>query len=195
TDFGRAIALEPSRRAGKRIPRRSISPPSLLYSEHVHYAEQLRRLHEAFGSEQVLVLIYDDFRRDNEATVRQVLRFLDVDDTVAVQATDANPTVGMRSQRMDDLVYSASTGRGPVWHMLKTVVTALTPTDLRRSALKAAQRRLVYGEAPPPDESFMLELRRRFKPEVVALSEYLDRDLVGLWGYEQIDPASELTGD
>ena len=32
----------------------------------------------------------------------------------------------------------------------------------------------------------MLELRRRFKPEVVALSEYLGRDLVSLWGYEQI---------
>ena len=30
----------------------------------------------------------------------------------------------------------------------------------------------------------MVELRRRFKPEVAALSEYLDRDLVGLWGYD-----------
>ena len=30
----------------------------------------------------------------------------------------------------------------------------------------------------------MLELRRRFKGEVVALSEYLDRDLVSLWGYD-----------
>ena len=33
----------------------------------------------------------------------------------------------------------------------------------------------------------MGELRRRFKGEVVALSEYLDRDLVGLWGYDRID--------
>ena len=32
----------------------------------------------------------------------------------------------------------------------------------------------------------MLELRRRFKGEVVALSEYLDRDLVALWGYDGI---------
>ena len=29
----------------------------------------------------------------------------------------------------------------------------------------------------------MGELRRRFTGEVVALGEYLDRDLVGLWGY------------
>jgi hypothetical protein len=193
-DFRKAIELEDARRGGERIPRRSLWPQELLYSDHVRYVEQLRRYHEVFGPEQVLVLIYDDFRRDNEATVRAVLRFLDVDDTVAVQATDANPTVGMRSQRMDDLVYAASTGRGPVWRALKTAVTALTPTDLRRSALKAAQRRFVYGEAPPPDESLMLELRRRFKPEVLALSEYLDRDLVELWGYDKIDPATP-TGD
>jgi hypothetical protein len=32
----------------------------------------------------------------------------------------------------------------------------------------------------------MLELRRRSKGEVVALSEYLDRDLVTLWGYDSI---------
>ena len=31
----------------------------------------------------------------------------------------------------------------------------------------------------------MLELRRRFKGEVVALSEYLGRDLVRLWGYDR----------
>jgi hypothetical protein len=30
----------------------------------------------------------------------------------------------------------------------------------------------------------MLALRRRFKGEVQALSEYLDRDLVTLWGYD-----------
>jgi hypothetical protein len=187
-DFRKAIELEGARRRGERIPRRSLWPQELLYSDHVRYVEQLRRYHDVFGPERVLVLIYDDFRRDNEATVREVLRFLDVDDTVKVESTDANPTVGMRSQRMDDLVYAAATGRGPVWRALKTAVTAVTPTDLRRSALKAAQRRLVYGEPPPQDESFMLELRRRFKPEVVALSEYLDRDLVGLWGYDEIDP-------
>ena len=33
----------------------------------------------------------------------------------------------------------------------------------------------------------MSELRRRFKAEVVALSEYLDRDLVDLWGYDDVD--------
>jgi hypothetical protein len=32
----------------------------------------------------------------------------------------------------------------------------------------------------------MMELRARYKAEVVGLSEYLDRDLVGLWGYDRV---------
>jgi hypothetical protein len=52
--------------------------------------------------------------------------------------------------------------------------------------LHATQRRLVFTEPQAPDESLMLELRRRFAPEVQALSEYLDRDLVALWGYDQL---------
>ena len=52
-----------------------------------------------FPPEQVLVLIYDDFRRDNEATVRTVLRFLEVDDASPIHVMDANPTVSVRSVR------------------------------------------------------------------------------------------------
>ena len=33
----------------------------------------------------------------------------------------------------------------------------------------------------------MSDLRHRFRDEVLALSEYLDRDLVTLWGYDHLD--------
>ena len=33
----------------------------------------------------------------------------------------------------------------------------------------------------------MQELRGRFKAEVVALGEYLDRDLVSVWGYDSVN--------
>jgi hypothetical protein len=183
----KAIALEGPRREGRRLPRRCPQPPALQYSERVRYVDQLRRFHDVFAREQMLVLIYDDFRRENEATLRRVQRFLDVDDTLAVEVTEANPSVRLRSQQLDDLVHAVSVGRGPLGSAAKTTVKALTPTRLRGGALRVAQRSVVHGAAPAPDERLMLELRRRFKPEVVALSEYLDRDLVTLWGYEQLD--------
>ncbi len=185
-DFRRAIALEHARREGREVPARSYWPKALLYSEHVRYVEQLRRFHALFPPEHVLVLIYDDFVSDNEATVRTVLRFLEVDDMAPIEVMEANPTMGVRSQRLHELVHAVSVGHGPVSNAVKTAVKAVTPTRLRRGALHAAQRS-VYVEPPAPDERFMLELRRRFKAEVVALSEYLDRDLVSLWGYDGVE--------
>ena len=185
-DLRTALSLEAARREGRRVPRHTYWPQALLYSEHVRYVEQLRRFHELFGRERVLVLIYDDFRTDNEATVRRVLRFLDVDDTVPIESVEANPTVGARSQRLHELLHAVSVGHGPLSLAVKEAVKALTPTGLRRRARDAAQRRILFAEPPSPDAELMAELRRRFKGEVVALSEYLGRDLVTFWGYEDV---------
>jgi len=187
-DLGKAIALEGARRAGKHIPRRCHHPDRLQYAEHVHYVEQLRRFHDAFPKENVLVLIYDDYRRDNEATVRTVLRFLEVDDAVPVQTIDTKPVKAIRSMPLHRLANAARLARTSpeAASRLGRTVNAITPAPLRNDSFRASWRKLAYGAPAPPDERLMLELRRRFKPEVVALSEYLGRDLVGEWGYDEI---------
>jgi hypothetical protein len=188
-DFRAALALEDARREGREIPPQSVWPRCLLYSERVRYVEQLRRYRELFPAEQMLVLIYDDFRNQNEESLRRVLRFLEVDDSVALEVMDVNPSVHVRSTRLDLITHRALWGVGPVWGALKAGLKAVTPADLRprvRRNARSARRRIAYGKPPPPDPQLMLELRRRFKGEVVALSEYLDRDLVSLWGYDQI---------
>jgi hypothetical protein len=106
-DFARALELEPERRAGRQIPRGCNWPQALHYSQHVRYTEQLREYHRLFGPDRVLALIYDDFRADNEAVVREVLRFLELDDSVAIAPRgDANPTVRVRSKRVHELASS-----------------------------------------------------------------------------------------
>jgi hypothetical protein len=185
-DLGRALALEEERREGRSVPPRSLWPQVLLYSEHVRYAEQLRRYHEVFPPEQVLVLIYDDFRADNEATVSRVLRFLGVQEDAPVASVEANPTVQMRSQRLDTLVHGLSTGQGAGFRAARSLVKAVTPSGLRRDALKGFQRRFVASEPAPPDPELTLAIKRRYRPEVLAISEYLDRDLTTLWGYDDV---------
>jgi hypothetical protein len=187
-DLRKAITVEEARREGRYVSRSaSYWPQVLLYSDYLRYVEQLRRYHALFAREQVLVLIYDDFRRDNEGTVRTVLRFLGVDDKHPIETMDANPTVRVRSLRLNNLLQAVYMGGGPVSGLVKAGVKAVTPRQLRRGALEEIQRRVVFGDAQPPDEDLAVELRRRFKPEVVALSEYLDRDLVSLWGYDALD--------
>jgi hypothetical protein len=187
SDFRKAISLEGARREGRRVPRYSYWPQTLMYSEHVRYVDQLRRYHAVFAPEQIMVLIYDDFRHDNEATVRTVLRFLGLDRAAPIEPMEANPTVAVRSQRLHELLHAVSVGRGPISLALKAGIKALTPTGLRRGALHATQRGVIYREPPEPDERFMLELRRRFRGEVAALSDHLGRDLLTLWGYDELE--------
>lgn len=189
TDLRKAIRLEDKRREGKRIPRRCKVPQTLFYSDHVRYVEQLERYRAVFPAEQMLILIYDDFVRDNRAALRQVLCFLDVDDAAVIDPVRTKTGKAVRNLFLKRLADSARLARrgGARATRLGQTVNALTPEPLQTEAFRARWRRLVYKDPAPPDEDFMLELRRRFKPEVVALSEYLGRDLVGEWRYDRLD--------
>jgi len=184
--FRKAVELEGARREDRHLPRYAYWPQTLIYSDRVKYVEQLRRYRAVFPAEQLLVLIYDDFRADNEATMRRLMRFLDVDDSHPVEVVEANPTVGVRSVWLDELRRSLRAGRSPGIRALRNVGKGLTTSRVREALYYPLLRSTLYTKPPPVDVEFMLELRRRFKPEVVALSEYLGRDLVGLWGYDAI---------
>jgi hypothetical protein len=132
------------------------------------------------------VLIYDDLRADNEAAVRSVLRFLDVDDTVPIEPREANPTVRMRSARLHELVHAVKVGRGPASGLLKRSIKAVTPARARRSALRATERHLVQTSPRADDQQLMRELRERYRDEVVRLEEYLGCDLLERWGYGRV---------
>jgi hypothetical protein len=177
-DLATAVAHEAIERDGRRV---------LRYSDHVRYVEQLRRYHAVFPREQVLVLIYDDFRADNEATVRAVLRFLDVDERIALAPVAANVGVRVRSPRLRRVARVISNGRGQPTRTFGAALRALVPRGRARRSLRSVADRLIYSEPAPPDAAVMLELRRRFKREVAALSHYLERDLVSLWGYDRIE--------
>jgi hypothetical protein len=103
-----------------------------------------------------------------------------------VRAKRANPTVAVRSRRLERAVSQAHAGQGAWWGSVNSLVKSVTSEQLRRQVLYPLRNRLLFREPPPPDERFMLELRRRFAPEVACLSEYLKRDLVALWGYDKL---------
>jgi Sulfotransferase domain len=181
-DFRRALALEPERREGRHMPRSSTRPKLLFYSEHVRYVDQLRRYEDAFGPEQVLVLIYDDFRADNEGTIRRIERFLGVEESGPVEAVTVNPAQGVRSSRLNWIVRSVYMGDSGPGRAVGSAIKAVTPQRARHRAL-GAFRRVQSTEPVPPDTDFMNSVRDRFRGEVVSLSEYLNRDLVKLWKY------------
>ncbi|TML00132.1 MAG: sulfotransferase [Actinobacteria bacterium] len=185
-DLRKAISLDDARREGRNIPASSYWPQALIYSDRVRYVEQLQRYRDVFPPEQILVLIYDDFRADNQGTLREVLRFLDADETASIDALEAHPTVGVRSVRLHSMTRAVAAGRGPLAKVVRRTAKAVTTRALREDFVYPLRRRLVYTYPKPPDEQLMRELRERFKVEVSALSEYLNRDLLKLWRYDEL---------
>jgi Sulfotransferase family len=185
TSLRRALELQEERRAGRSLTRLAARrPQALMYTDRVQYIEQLERFHEHFSREQILVLVYDDFRRDNEGTMRAVQRFLGIDDTLPFRTKEANPTTRRRVS-VDETVRKVTTGESLAARLARTGAHAV-PRRVRRKALSFVEGRVVFAKPRAPDEALMLELRRRFEPEVRALSEYLGRDLVALWGYDAL---------
>jgi sulfotransferase family protein len=172
-DLATAVRDEQLVRAGQTV---------LRYSDHVRYTEQLRRYREVFAPEQLLVLIYEEFRADNRGTLRTVLRFLGVDEDVELPAIEANPSYAVRSPRLNGAMRSLG-GDAAAARAARRTVVALVPRRVRHGALRLVRRRVLYGPPPEPDERVMAELRERYRPEVEAFGEYLGRDLLTLWGY------------
>jgi hypothetical protein len=187
-DFRAALALEDARRAGRQLPPDLRRPEMLFYSDHIRYARQLAHFHARFPPERMLVLIYDDFRADNDAVVRRTLRFLDVDDSFSFAPVETRRLRDVRHLRLHQLSGALRLAeRNPAASTpAMRAFSKLVPAPVRGEAFRARWRRLVYTPAAKPPDDFLAALRRRFKPEVEAVSDYLGRDLVSLWRYDQL---------
>ena len=116
-----------------------------------------------------------------------MLRFLEVDDSLPIEPVDTRPLKDVRMQRLHQLTGSMQEARRnpSAVHPAVRALDVVVPTAVRER-FGAQWRGFVYQAREDPSREFMLELRRRFKPHVEAVSEYLDRDLVSLWGYDRL---------
>ena len=171
TDFGEALAAEPDRCAGRRIPPEAHFPAGLCYRATVRYAEQLERYLDRFGADRVHVLLFDDLIADPEAAGTGVLRFLGLSTEVGLTFPHANPNKRARSAGLRRFLAEPPPA-------LRRAVRTLVPAGARR----AAYRRAVDLNAAKPERSAMSaelldRLRADFEPEIGRLEALLGRSL------------------
>jgi hypothetical protein len=179
-DLGEAIELESERRAGRKLPQGCLGPELLYYaSDRIRYDEQFERFARRFPREQILPLVYDDFRADNAGTVRRVYELLEVDPEFEPELGDHN-TGGqaLRSRRLASLLHHATHSR------TAALPRRAVPRQLRRRAIDAAYS-VAFEQAGEVDPVVAETIRARAFPHVEALGELLGRDLVGQWGYSR----------
>src|SRR5215208_6777123 len=72
---------------------RGISGPLWYYKQKGFYYAQVKRYFDTFGRDQVGVWLYEDLRNDTIGTLREVFRFLDVDECFVPDASmEYNPS-------------------------------------------------------------------------------------------------------
>jgi len=158
--FEEALAAEPERRRGSRIPQSAYYPEGLLYTDAARYAEKVERYFEVFGRDNVHCIVFDDFVRDTAAVYRKTLEFLGVDPGFQAELDPrrANQQVRMTAIRQ---------------------LRQLPPELLSRIRFKEMKQH-DRGPARPLLEETAARLRQLFAADVARLGSLLGRDL-GAW--------------
>ena len=186
-DFAEALAAEPERRRGVRLPRHFTNTMGFFYRETVRFSGQVRRYFEVFGRERCHVILFDDFQRDPAAAYRDTCAFLGVDPDSPARFPVVNGNKDVWSRRLQDFLSFAS----PV---TRSRIRAILPSPLVRQTLKRHLRSLNrrFVRRPPMDPELRSLLEEEFLPEIQELGRLLERDLVGRWcgSRAQAEPAS-----
>jgi hypothetical protein len=171
--FTDALAAEPDRREGRRIPAKSRNPKALLYHDVGRFGEQLERYYDTFGKDRVHVIVFDDFTADTPGEYRKVLQFLGIDDGFAPDFKVINAGAARRSQTVQRLLMSK-----PVIETARFVI----PRRVRPAVGRAWDRLNSRKEKREPlDPAVAAQLREDLLPDIRKTGDLIGRDLESLW--------------
>ena len=170
-DFEAALAAEPDRRAGRRIPAGALRREALFYRHSVRFAEQLQRYFDVFGRERVHVIVFDDFRDRTADAYAGVLRFLGVNESFRPDFDVRNPNRRVRSAALQRAVFRPP---GPLrrlvpWLRRFPLVHRLRDALVNANSAPEARARM--------DPGLRERLTAELAPEVEALGRLIGRDL------------------
>lgn len=177
--FNTALSAEQGRRQGKDLSKRVIVPSWLFYSDFVKYADQIHRYLSCFDSDQIKIIIFDDFKENTLETFRDVLDFLDVAGDFTPQFDIVNPNKKLKWPILKRLIMDSP--------FFRKTLRLLFSHDMYTAMTRLYMDRIVtYGSRDPLDEGFRRRLMLSYKEEVEKFSELLGRDLITLWGYDKL---------
>ena len=180
-DFEDALNLEEDRRQNKNIPKLNRVPQLLYYTQIAKYGEQLERLFTKFSQEQVKVILFDDFKKDNRKTYLEVLEFLGVDDDGRVDFPRVNESKKPKSKALNKIINRPPEFTKPIAKLLRKVLNK--PRLGIRSGLSKLNRAQTVNA--PLNESARVKLEREYKDDILKLQTLLNRDLTSWFSKPQ----------
>ncbi len=175
-DFQRALSLETARKQGQFPSPRVTSPSYLYYSDRVNYYQQIERYYAHFPKSQIKIILFEDFRAQNEIVYQEILEFLEVDSNFSPQYESINTNKEVRFKTINNLVNS------PV---LKNISKNLLSQEFNEFVRDKIVERFLWHQAPKsvmPAE-IKAQLKEKYASEVRQVAELIGVDLAAKWGY------------
>jgi hypothetical protein len=139
------------------------------YRRRGFYFEQLKRYYDRCDPERIRVYLFEHLTSGPEALLRDICRFLRVDDALRPATTVwSNPGGLPRSALLHRLLRRR--------YRVKSWIEPMIPMRLRRR-LSAGLVRLNLRRAPPLPEDVRRELREAYRPDILKLQGLIGRDL------------------
>jgi len=153
--------------------------PMWWYKELSLYYSQVKHYLEVFGSEQVKVLLYEEFYANPGQALREIFAFLGVKEDVVIDTSMRYNAAGVAKSRK---LYAFLTNfiRNP--NALQKRLKSLLPARMRdRWATKAVG---MLVRTVPMDTQLHAQLKPYFMEDVAKLEDLLHRELL-CWNYRE----------
>lgn len=170
----RALMKEENRKRGQDLPWSIGLDEMIFYQSYVlRLPDQVKAYKQRFGSSQVKVILFSDFRASPLETYREVLDFLEVwNDFVP----DLDPQNHDQVARSRILSYVYRTSGGKLKKIRRSLWGGAGPTRLGRWMKQVNAKKV---ERSPMSPELRARLTHQFAPVVEELSVVIDRDLSG----------------
>jgi hypothetical protein len=160
-DFARALQEE-----DKRISRKW--SPLFHYKKRQFTFEKLNRYFSAFDSSKMRVYLYDDWKNDNHMILRDIFRFLGVDDNFS---PDTSTKVNVGVLPKNESIHNFFVNKSAIKSTLKRLIPVKFRSNIKRNLMN-----LNFEKRPLPAD-IRKELICAYREDVLKVQELINRDL------------------
>jgi hypothetical protein len=144
--------------------------PLWHYKQKGFYYAQVKRYFDTFGREQVKIYLYDDLRGSPLSMLRDIFRFLDVDENFAPDLSIEHNTAGVpRNKSIYDMATRLAS-RNPA--LKGAILERFLPAGPRRYI-----KNKIFVKPPPIPTEVRRQLTCSYREDILKLQELIGRDL------------------
>lgn len=175
-DFEKALRKEALRKQGKSISRYAMCPSLHYYRERATYYKQVKRYFDTFPENQILILLFEDFRKDNAKTYREVTDFLGVWSDFQPDFKTINASQAPRSRALHRALNNMA-----LKNLLYRSLGAQRYTKVKKGVMKFVMKKQPRKRT---SDDVRKQLLKETRTDVEKLGNLIDKDLFGYWNYK-----------